>query len=466
MGDVAGALPKALRRLGVDARVILPKYKGIEGKGLPLIPTGKGLACEIGASIVEGKLLESTYDGVPAYLIEKDEYFLRDYVYGTPEGDYQDNCERFTFFCKATIESMRVTGFIPDVVHCNDWETALIPVFLRTVYKDDPLLRRVATLFTIHNLGYQGIFWRHDMHILGLGWEYFTPEYLEFFGMINLLKGGIVFSDLITTVSSKYREEIMTEEFGFGLDGVLRKRSEDVYGVLNGIDYEEWNPETDPFIPERYGEEDLGKKHACKIFLKQRLRLLEGETPLIATISRLAEQKGIGLILASLPEILSLGVQYVILGDGESRYEEALLSISRQFRGSMHASLGYDERLAHLILAGSDMCLLPSRYEPCGLTQMSAMRYGTVPIVHGVGGLDETVIDCTADPDLGTGFKFYGLTKERLLDAVGRAVSLWRQREAWRALMKRCMRQDFSWHRPALAYKNLYGKAIGRHSGL
>lgn len=463
LGDVVGALPRFLRRLGVDARLILPKYKGIEERGFPLAYRGT-IDCEIASSVVEAQILESGWGGVPAYLVEKDEYFLRDHVYGTPDGDYEDNCERFAFFCKAAIESIKVTGFLPEVIHCNDWETALIPVYLRTLHKEDPVLQGVATVLTIHNIGYQGIFSRYDMHVLGLGWEYFTPEYLEFFGMINCLKGGIRFSDVITTVSNKYREEIMTEQFGFGLEGVLRERSSDLYGVLNGVDYEEWNPEKDPFIPERYGKEDLHKKAVCKSFLQQTLGLERRDVPVVATISRLVEQKGIDVIVASVPGMLSLDTQYVILGNGERRYEDALMRLSREFCGRMCVLPQYDERLAHVIQAGSDMFLAPSRYEPCGLAHMSGMRYGTVPIVHAVGGLDETVVDCDEHLQQGTGFKFHDLSEGRLLETLRRAINLWHHRDVWAALMRRCMEQDFSWESSALAYKEVYRKAMERHA--
>jgi len=464
LADVTGALPKALKKLGAEVRVILPKHKGIEESKFPMEYKNLKIACQISQSVVEGEIVESGYDGVKVYLVEKDEYYYRDYLYSTPDGDYLDNAERFIFFAKSVLEAIKATGFVPDVLHCNDWETALTPVFLKTTYKDDPVLKNIPTVFTIHNLGYQGIFWHHDMHLLNIGWEYFTPDYLEFFGNINFLKGGIIFSDIISTVSRKYSEEIQTQEFGYGLDGILRTRKKDLFGIINGIDYQDWNPETDQFLPARYTTENMAGKAACKKALQHAFGLPEDPSlPLIATISRLADQKGFDLISEGLPEMLALGTQYVILGTGERKYHEVFTELGREFPKAFSVKIAYDNRLAHLIEAGADMFLMPSRYEPCGLNQLYSLKYGTIPVVRGVGGLDDTIIDYTAEPVRGTGFKFHEYTKEAMFDALERALKVYHDGAAWRSLAARCMSADFSWERSAREYLELYERAIRAH---
>ncbi|HBA53615.1 MAG TPA: glycogen synthase GlgA [Syntrophorhabdus aromaticivorans] len=466
LADVTGALPKALNKLGIETRVILPKHKGIDELGLPMEYRNYKIACQISQGFVEAEIVESRYDGVTAYLVEKDEYYYRDYLYSTPDGDYLDNAERFIFFSKSLFEAMKVVNYIPDVLHCNDWETALAPVFLKTLYNADDRLKGISTLLTIHNLGYQGLFWHHDMHLLNMGWEYFTPDYLEFFGKINFLKGGIVFSDILNTVSKKYSEEIQTPEFGWGLDGVLRARKQDLYGIVNGIDYENWSPENDLLLPARYTADDIANKALCKKVLQETFGLpVERDIPLLATISRLADQKGFDLVAAALHEVLSLGggLQYVVLGQGERRYQDLFTELAKKYPKSFALKIAYDNGLAHLIEGGADMFLMPSRYEPCGLNQLYSLKYGTIPVVRGVGGLEDTVIDYTTSPATGTGFKFYAYSKTALLDAIERALTVYRDTNAWLQLIKRCMAVDFSWDRSAEEYVELYGKAVKKH---
>ena len=464
LADVTGALPKALKKLGAEVRVILPKHKGIDETKFPMEYKNLKVTCQISQSVVEAEIVESAYDGVKVYLVEKDEYYYRDYLYSTPDGDYLDNAERFIFFAKSILEAIKVTGFVPDVLHCNDWETALAPVFLKTIYKDDPVLKKIPTVFTIHNLGYQGIFWHHDMHLLNIGWEYFTPDYLEFFGNINFLKGGIIFSDIISTVSKKYSEEIQTPEFGYGLDGILSMRKKDLFGIINGIDYQDWNPEKDEFLPARYSADAMKNKAVCKKALQEAFGLPEDPSiPLIATISRLADQKGFDLISSGLEEMLALGTQYVILGTGERKYHEVFTELAKEFPNSFSVKIAYDNRLAHLIEAGADMFLMPSRYEPCGLNQLYSLKYGTIPVVRGVGGLEDTIIDYNLEPDKGTGFKFYEYTEEAMFDALERALKVYRNGAAWQSLTKRCMTADFSWERSAKEYLELYERAIRAH---
>jgi starch synthase len=467
LADVTGALPKALKKLGIDVRVILPKHKGIEERGFPMRYKNYKIACQVSQSTIDAEIVESEYDGIITYLVENDEYYYRDYLYSTPDGDYLDNAERFIFFAKSILEAIKVTGFIPDVLHCNDWETALSPVFLKSLSKDDPLLRQISTLLTIHNLGYQGIFWHYDMHLLNIGWEYFTPEALEFFGHINFLKGGIVFSDILSTVSKQYSKEIQTTEFGCGLEGILTTRRNDLYGIVNGIDYEEWNPEKDQHIPAQYNEKNLANKRICKAALQEEYGLPVMENmPLIGTISRLADQKGFDLIASSLGDMLSKGVQYIILGTGERKYHDLFTELSKQFPKSFGVKIAYDNRLAHLIEAGSDMFLMPSQYEPCGLNQLYSLKYGTVPIVRGVGGLEDTIIDYTKSPDIGTGFKFYEYSEKALLDAIERAIGVYKNQSSWQSLIKKCMSEDFSWEKSAKEYVEVYKKAIAKHESL
>jgi starch synthase len=464
LADVTGSLPKALKKSGVDVRIILPKHKGIEEQGFPIKYKNYKYSCPMSQGYIDGEIALTEYDGVTAYLVEKDEYYYRDYLYSTPDGDYLDNAERFIFFSKSVLEAIKVTGYVPDILHCNDWETALTPVFLKTLYKDEPALKNIASLFTIHNLGYQGIFWQYDMHLLNIGWEYFAPDYLEFFGNINFLKGGIVFSDIINTVSKKYSEEIQTPEFGCGLDGILRTRKSDLYGIINGIDYEDWSPEKDPFIPAHYNNKDTKKKKICKTSLQEAFGLpLAGDIPLIGTISRLADQKGFDLIASSLEEILSYGMQYIILGTGERKYHDLFTELSKKFPKSFSLKIAYDNKLAHLIEAGADMFLMPSRYEPCGLNQLYSLRYGTIPIVRGVGGLEDTITDYTKEPKRGTGFKFYDYTDKAMLDAIKRALKVYKNKDTWASLTRRCMDEDFSWQRSAKEYMGLYKKAIEKH---
>jgi len=466
LADVTGALPKTLIKLGAEVKVILPKHKGIEELDFPMHYRNYKIACQVSQAYVDAEIVESEYDGVTAYLVEKDEYYYRDYLYSTPDGDYLDNAERFIFFSKSILEAIKVTGFVPDVLHCNDWETALVPLFLKTQYKNDPLFKDVATLLTIHNLGYQGLFWHHDMHLLNVGWEYFTPDYIEFFGKINFLKAGIVFSDVLNTVSKHYSKEIQTPEFGHGLDGILRTRKNDLYGIVNGIDYEEWNPEKDRFIPAQYSAQDMSNKPLCKKALQETFSLpVNQDIPLLATISRLADQKGFDLLYSSLEEMLALngGLQYIVLGTGDRKYHDLFTDMAKKFPKSFAIKIAYDNGLAHLIEAGADMFLMPSRYEPCGLNQLYSLRYGTVPIVRGVGGLEDTITDFMDMPVEGTGFKFYDYSKTSLLDVIEKALKVYRTKKDWSNLMRQCMIADFSWERSAREYMNLYKKAIEKH---
>jgi len=472
LGDVAAALPRALRALGHDVRILLPKYRGAEAHAAETRLVVPNIRVPLGDREAEGALIEGhAPSGVPVYLLEHEHYYNRDSLYGTADGDYWDNCERFVFFCRAALEGMtRLDAapsgirWQPQVVHANDWQTGLLPVYLRTLYRDHPLLGSLASVFTIHNLAYQGVFWHYDMPITGLGWDLFTPAGIEFYGKLNFMKGGLIFSDLLTTVSRTYAREICTPAFGSGLEGVLEGRSQDLHGVVNGIDYEVWNPQKDPAIAHPYSADDPEPKAVCRETLRRELGLEDGAGPVIGIITRLVEQKGMDLVLEALPGILAEGGQLVVLCSGDGRLEEAFRAAAAAHPGQVAVRIGYDEELSRRIYAGSDTFLMPSRYEPCGLGQLIALRYGGAPIVRRTGGLADTVTEFDPARRSGTGFVFDALTPEALLDAVHRAASTFRQPALWKALVRNAMAEDFSWDASAREYVTLYRKALRARS--
>jgi len=468
LADVAGALPRALLGLGHDVRILLPKYRGAEVHAADtrvVVPT---IRVPLGDRFAEGALIEGhSQSGVPVYLLEHEHYFNRDSLYGTADGDYWDNCERFVFFCRAALEGLARldaarpgTRWQPQVIHANDWQTGLLPVYLHTLYRDHPFLGRLATVFTIHNLAYQGVFWHYDMPMTGLGWDLFTPAGLEFYGKLNFLKGGLIFSDLLTTVSRTYAREIRTPAFGCGLEGVLEERSQDLHGVVNGIDYEVWNPSKDPAIAHPFTAEDPEPKAVCRETLRRELGLEDGVGPVLGVVTRLAEQKGMDLVLEAVPGLLAEGCQLVVLGSGDSRLEEAFRAAAEAHRGRVAVRIGYDDDLSRRIYAGSDAFLMPSRYEPCGLGQLIALRYGAAPIVRSTGGLADTVTEFDPARRAGTGFVFDDFTADALLAAARRAASTYRQPPVWKALVRNAMAEDFSWDASAREYVTLYRKAL------
>ena len=459
LADVAGALPQALATLGHDVRVLMPKYRGVERHGT-LRTAVPRVRVPIGDRTTEGALLEGRLGrAVPVYFLAHDHYYDRPALYGTGQGDYLDNCERFIFFCRGALEALRALGWTPHVIHANDWQSGLVPVYLETLYKDDPALGEVGTLFTIHNLAYQGVFWHFDMPLTGLGWDLFTPAGLEFYGKLNFLKGGLVFADVLNTVSKTYAQEIQTAEFGCGLEGVLQYRRADLHGVVNGIDVAAWDPATDRDITKPYSAEDLAGKAACKQALAQELGIDADGAPIIGIVSRLAAQKGLDLVLAALPELVDAGFALALLGAGEPGLETAFGEAARASRGRIAIRTGFDNALARRIYAGADMFLMPSRYEPCGLGQMISMRYGTIPIVRRTGGLADTVVEARPARRTGTGFGFAEPTARALLEAATRALAAYREPALWRQLQRNAMPQDFSWPASAREYVALYRKA-------
>ena len=462
LADVVGALPRALKRLGVEVALILPAYRSISGERFGLQRTEWVLQVPVSHQTVSASVLRGELaPGIPVYFIEADQYFARTDLYGTPDGDYLDNAERFAFFARAILALLGHLG-TPDVLHCHDWQTALAPVFLRTDVARYPGLADVRTVLTIHNIGYQGLFWHFDWHLLNIDWRYFTAEWLEFYGKINYLKGGIVCADAITTVSPTYAQEIQTPELGYGLEGVLVARRTALTGILNGVDYSEWSPDRDRLIVAPFSADQLGGKATCKADLQAAVGLpVDAKVPLIGIVSRLADQKGFDLLAEIAPQLLRKRVQLVILGSGDLHHQELLLQLARQHKKRLAVRIAFDNTLAHKIEAGCDMFLMPSRYEPCGLNQIYSLRYGTIPVVRATGGLEDTIIDFEPQTRQGTGFKFVEYTGRALLSCIERALSAYRTPAAWRTLMQNAMRADFSWDRSAAAYAELYARLKG-----
>lgn len=452
LGDVAGSLPKALRSLGHDVRVALPRYGMIRSTGEDL----GAFPVRIGGATHEAHLLTSSIDGVPVYLVDKPDLYDRPKVY-----EYEDDGERFGFFCKALLDLMPAADFWPDVIHCNDWHSAMTPAFLRTLYAGDERYRSIRTAFTIHNLQHQGLFGRDLFEWMGLPAESWGPEGVEFYGRLNFMKAGIAYADLVNAVSPTYAKEIQTKEYGYGLEDLLRSCGSRLSGILNGIDYDVWNPARDAQIPRTYTRSTIAKKAEDKHALQKEAGVpADPAAPLLGMVSRITEQKGLDILLPALPRILELGAQMVILGTGEKKYEDPLADLSKG-ANNLVAYLKYDEGLAHRIYAGSDFFLMPSRFEPCGLGQMISLRYGTVPIVRATGGLVDTVTDVARDAKKGNGFVFSDYAPEALVDATRRAVEFYRERRRWKALQQRAMASDLSWKNSAAQYARWYERSRG-----
>jgi starch synthase len=458
LADVAGALPQALARLGHDVRVVMPLYRGVDAVTGPLRVAVPRVTVPSGDRTVAGALLEGRLGGqVPVYFVAQGGYYDRPALYGA-----SDDCERFVFLCRSILTALPSLGWMPQVVHANDWQAGLIPVYLETLYRDTPAYADVATVFTAHNLAYQGVFWHYDLPMTGLGWDLFTPAGLEFYGHLSLLKGGLVFADMLTTVSPTYAREIQTPAFGERMDGVLRERSADLVGILNGLDVEVWNPATDADIPKRFDRDDPGGKAACTAALRDEMELPDSgrRTPLVGVVSRLAAQKGLDLVAESIPAIRAAGGQLVVLGSGEEPLERLLGELARAHPESVAVRIGFDDRLARRIYAGADVFLMPSRYEPCGLGQLIALRYGTVPVVRRTGGLADTVRPWDGTTGDGTGFLFDELSADACATALARAFDAHADPAAWRRLVANGMAADFSWEASAESYVTCYRRAI------
>jgi starch synthase len=464
LADVTGALIREFRKQRQDVSLVLPLYTGIRER-FALVRTGKTVTVPIGPVAFKGALWATGKEKRPeAYFIECDTFFRRPELYGTAEGDYKDNALRYIFFSRAVLEACLALNIQPDVIHCNDWQTGLIPLYLRTLYRRYTQFRKAATLFTVHNLGYQGNFEAGIMAYTGLGWDFFVPERIEFYGKVSFLKAGLLYADLLNTVSPTYAREILSPEYGFRLDGVLRRRQDDLYGIINGIADTEWDPSLDPLLPSGFSLNSLRGKRACKAFYCDTAGFTDSKPPLLGVVSRLSGQKGLDLLLSAVDELVRLGVNIAVLGKGEEQYHTAFLKKAKQHAGRVQATVGFEDELAHRIYAAADFFLMPSRYEPCGIGQLIAMRYGSVPIARMTGGLADTIDDYDHLEGKGSGFLFRDYTSTALLDAVKRALCVYTDARNMKALIRAVMAQDFSWKASAQKYRELYRKGARKVS--
>lgn len=455
LADVAGSLPEAIAKKGHKASTILPYYQLVRKNGFKPVVFKKNIPLRINNREESFNLLLLKHNGVDVYFIEKNEYYDREFLYGTPQGDYQDNAFRFGFYAKAILASIPYIGR-QDVFHCNDWQSGLVPLYIKTHHKDDPLFNNVKILFTIHNMAYQGLFVKDVAPYLDISWDLFNQDGVEFWDKLSFMKAGIVFSDAISTVSKGYSKEILTPEFGCGLDGLLKSKEKDLYGIVNGVDYSVWNPALDQFIAKKFNESDLKGKIECKKDLAESFEIkYNAKRPIIAMITRLAEQKGIDLVVNIMKNILK-DSDFVILGFGEEKYNNIFKDLAKKYKGKVGVSIKFDNALSHKMEAGSDMFLMPSRYEPCGLNQMYSLKYATVPVVRAVGGLDDTIHNFNPATKKGNGFKFKDATNEAFLGAIKEAVATFKDKKLWDKLLKNCVSCDFSWESSAEQYIKLY----------
>ncbi|MBX5493882.1 MAG: glycogen synthase GlgA [Bryobacteraceae bacterium] len=453
LADVIGSLPRALRAQGDEVAVVLPRYRSISLQGLQRVYND--LPVWLGSTGYPVTVYLARSADVPFYLIDCPSLYDRDGLYSSSGKDYPDNAIRFAVLSMAAISIVRHI-FRPQVLHVHDWQASLVPVYLRRLFDLDPTFMGIRTLLTIHNLGYQGRFGREVLPQIGLDEGVWHPNGMEFYGDLNFLKGGIVYSDAVSTVSPRYAQEIQTPEFGFGLDGLLRLRSDVLTGIVNGVDYNEWNPETDELLPAKYSADDLSGKRLCKRELLKEFGLPVDhlDRPVIGIVSRFARQKGFDLIAQVADDIAAEDLSLIVLGTGEPQYEQMFRNLAWKYPQKVAVRVTYNNRLAHLIEAGSDMFLMPSRYEPCGLNQIYSLRYGTIPLVRATGGLDDTIED-------GTGFKFWDYSGHAMLQMIRHALAVYKNRQEWLRMMRLAMQKDFSWDASAARYSALYASLTG-----
>lgn len=441
LADVVGALPLALEYCGHEVIVIVPRYKCVKDTKFKL----NRVSADISYSSI-GK-------NIKVYFIENSNYFNREGLYGDKNGDYKDNLERFSFFSRRALDLLKEINFSADILHMHDWQTSMMAVYLKNLYSKQTFYKNIKCILTIHNIGYQGIFAKEEFAKLGLDWELFSIEALEFYDKVNLLKGGIVFSDFINTVSATYAKEIQTKELGFGLDGLLRQRKKVLSGILNGLDYSIWDPDMDKFIPHNFSVRSIENKVLNKEDLQKTCGLeVNKDIPVLGIVSRLAEQKGFDIFAKGLDELCKMNVQLVILGTGDLKYHQLLKKAADKYPKKCSLNLRFDDPLAHKIYAGSDIFLMPSQYEPCGLGQLISLRYGTIPLVFKTGGLADTI-------NKDNGFVFSKYTKDALLKSINQAVLAFKDKDKWQKLMTNAMECNFSWKVSADKYTNLYEKA-------
>ncbi len=455
LADVLGSLPLSIAERGNEVIIISPLYKSVTEK-IDFRKQDMKFSLNINGENVYAKVYSKKINKyVTAYFIGNDSFFLRDGLYVDENGiDYKDNAKRFIFFSRAAIELIQHLNIMPDVVHSHDWHTGLIPAYMKTLNKNK--FSSAISVFTIHNMGYRGMFPRSDMAMTGLGWEYYTSDFLKFYGKISLLKAGIVFADAVTTVSPTYSEEILTSEFGYGMSGILRARRSDLFGILNGVDYEQWSPEIDRYIPRKYTVDAIEFKHDSKTALNRMLNLDDSDAPIMGIVTRLTRQKGIDLIIEAVSRIISMGFKFVLLGSGDKSYEEKIRKLADRYKRRCSVKIGFDNSLAHLIEAGADMYVMPSLYEPCGLNQMYSLKYGTVPIVRATGGLNDTIVEYEPSAEKGNGFRFRGQSADEMLSAIKKAGDVYHDKGKWQRLVRNCMSYDFSWSKSTEDYELLY----------
>ena len=461
LADVAGSLPGALAELGHEVRLMMPKYSQIETKknGLKTVMPELGVQFfprNYTGAILQGKLPGSD---IPIYFVKHSKFFERETLYGDGSGDYPDNHLRFGFFCMSCIWFLKGLKWSPDILICNDWQTALMPVYLKTWgnLQNDPFYKKIKTLFSIHNLAYQGLFDPEAVDDIGISDSLMTIKGMEFYGKLNLMKGGMLFSEQVSTVSQRYAKEIQTKEFGCGLEGVLRNLDKPVHGIMNGVDYSTWNPVSDKLITANYSAKDLSGKAQCKQALQKNLGLaINDSIPIIGVITRLDAQKGLDLIQKAEKKLAQLNCQFVLVGTGDPKYEKLLRDLAKRHPDKILASIKFDEKLAHQIIAGSDMLLVPSRYEPCGLTQLYAMHYGTIPVVRETGGLADSVTPHNAKTG-GTGFLFKQYKPDAMVKSIQSAINVYNKKPGdWQCLIQNAMTADFSWTAAAKNYEDLF----------
>lgn len=457
LADVAGTLPRELVKQGADVRLIMPKYKSIPQSFVEKMEYIGYMYVELAWRHQYCALLKLEHEGVISYFVDNEYYFNRDGLYG-----HFDEAEQFAFFSKAVVKALELIDFKPDIIHCNDWQTGVVSVFLKACLGQVDAYKDIRTVFTIHNLKYQGVFPKEILgDILGLGWDYFNSDGLEFHDCVNYMKAGIAYSDIITTVSKTYAEEIKGDFFGENLNNILKTRSDSLFGIVNGIDYKKNDPMTDDRLFKNFDAKNLKGKYENKSMLQQSLGLPQrNDIPVIGIVSRLVDQKGLDLIAHVFDELLQMDIQMIVLGTGDGKYEEMFASKSARHSDMVSANLKYDGVLAQRIYAGSDMFLMPSLYEPCGLSQLFSLRYGTVPIVRETGGLKDTIIPYNEFTREGTGFTFANYNAHEMLEAIKRANEFFKQKDIWEAIVRNGMAQDFSWDKSAKEYMELYSKLV------
>ncbi len=466
LADVIGALPPLLAEAGHDVHVILPGYSAIDRGRFGFGAVGIDFPVPVNARPVDAALSKTVWKGVNVHLLENEGYYGRKNLYGTEHGDYPDNAERFVFYARGVVEAARHIGIEPDIVHAHDWQAGLVMTYLKTLHRADPVFKKAGTLFTIHNLGYQGLFSVGEFMTTGLPWEEFHWSKLEYWGNVSFLKGGIVFADAVSTVSESYAREITGEEMGFGMHGVLQGRAADLHGIVNGIDTDEWDPAADTAIPAVFRRGAMAGKKTCRRELLSASGLddADSRTPVIGMVTRLDDQKGLDILEGAVTRLMALDIRLVVLGAGTEHHHRTMTALARRFPGSVSVNLRFDNDMAKRIYAGSDAFLMPSRYEPCGLGQLIAMRYGTLPIVHATGGLRDTVDDLDRSPETGTGFSFEEYSSEALTNAVTRAAAVFREKgkRRWNGAVRRAMARDSSWRASAERYIGLYRRLRNR----